>query len=208
MVSVAQGKKVSIRNPNATRPWQHVLEPLSGYLQIGQKILEEKAEFGETWNFGPSDEGDITVEKVVKNIKIHWDKIVYEINEDPNQFHEASLLKLDCSKAHMALKWQSVWDSQTTFKKTVNWYKAFYENQKNNFSIHPNPIISSAQIEFRLDTKASVKVLDLQGKLVRSYHVGSGTSQVLFERGDLQSGIYLVSIETKDFIEMKKILIQ
>ena len=130
MVSVAQGKKVSIRNPNATRPWQHVLEPLSGYLQIGQKILEEKAEFGETWNFGPSDEGDITVEKVVKNIKIHWDKIVYEINEDPNQFHEASLLKLDCSKAHMALKWQSVWDSQTTFKKTVNWYKAFYENQK------------------------------------------------------------------------------
>ncbi len=85
---------------------------------------------------------------------------------------------------------------------------AFYENQKNNFSIHPNPIISSAQIEFRLDTKASVKVLDLQGKLVRSYHVGSGTSQVLFERGDLQSGIYLVSIETKDFIEMKKILIQ
>ena len=85
---------------------------------------------------------------------------------------------------------------------------AVYENQKNNFSIHPNPIISSAQIEFRLDTKASVKVLDLQGKLVRSYHVASGTSQILFERGDLQSGIYLVSIETKDFIEMKKILIQ
>ena len=85
---------------------------------------------------------------------------------------------------------------------------AVYENQKNNFSIYPNPIISSAQIEFRLDTKASVKVLDLQGKLVRSYHVASGTSQILFERGDLQSGIYLVSIETKDFIEMKKILIQ
>ena len=83
-----------------------------------------------------------------------------------------------------------------------------YENQKKYFSIYPNPIISSAQIEFRLDTKASVKVLDLQGKLVRSYHVASGTSQILFERGDLQSGIYLVSIETKDFIEMKKILIQ
>ena len=80
--------------------------------------------------------------------------------------------------------------------------------KKNNFSIYPNPIISSAQIEFRLDTKASVKFLDLQGKLVRSYHVASGTSQILFERGDLQSGIYLVSIETKDFIEMKKILIQ
>ena len=130
MVSVAQGKKVSIRNPKATRPWQHVLEPLSGYLQIGQKILEEKAEFGEAWNFGPSDEGGITVEKVVKNVKIHWDKIDYEITEDPNQLHEASLLKLDCSKAHMTLKWKSVWDSHTTFKKTVNWYKAFYEEQK------------------------------------------------------------------------------
>ena len=85
---------------------------------------------------------------------------------------------------------------------------AVYENKKNNFSIYPNPIISSAQIEFRLNTKASVKVLDLQGKLVRSYHLASGTSQILFERGDLQSGIYLVSIETKDFIEMEKILIQ
>lgn len=130
MVSVSKGLKVRIRNPKATRPWQHVLEPLSGYLQIGQKLLEGKVEFGEAWNLGPSDEGSITVEEVIKNIKSHWDKIDYEIIEYPNQPHEAKLLKLDCSKAHMILKWQAVWDSRTTFEKTVNWYKAYYESDK------------------------------------------------------------------------------
>ncbi|MGJ0342186.1 CDP-glucose 4,6-dehydratase [Aliarcobacter cryaerophilus] len=130
MISVSQDKKVSIRNPKATRPWEHVLEPLSGYLHIGQKLLEEKVEFAEAWNFGPSDEGSITVEEVVQNVKKHWDKIDYEINKDPNQLHEANLLKLDCSKAHILLKWKDVWDSETTFKKTVKWYKAYYENNK------------------------------------------------------------------------------
>ena len=130
MISVSLGKKVSIRNPKATRPWEHVLEPLSGYLHIGQKLLEEKVEFAEAWNFGPSDEGSITVEEVVQNVKKHWDKIDYEINQDPNQLHEANLLKLDCTKANTILKWKDVWDSETTFEKTVNWYKNFYENNK------------------------------------------------------------------------------
>ncbi len=130
ILSVSQNKKVSIRNPHATRPWQHVLEPLSGYLHIGQKLLEEKVEFSDAWNFGPSDEGSISVEQVVKNVKKHWDKIDYEINKDPKQLHEANLLKLDCSKAHILLKWKDVWDSETTFEKTVLWYKEFYQNNK------------------------------------------------------------------------------
>ena len=130
MLSVSQGKKLNIRNPKATRPWEHVLEPLSGYLHIGQKLLEEKVEFSEAWNFGPSDEGSITVEEVVQNVKKHWNKIDYEINKDPNQLHEANLLKLDCSKAHILLKWKDVWDSKTTFLKTVKWYKAYYEEDK------------------------------------------------------------------------------
>lgn len=130
MISVSIGKKVRIRNPKATRPWEHVLEPLSGYLQIGQKLLEEKVEFAEAWNFGPSDEGSITVEEVVLNVKKHWNKIDYEINRDPNQLHEANLLKLDCSKAHILLNWKDVWDSDTTFEKTVKWYKAYYEKNK------------------------------------------------------------------------------
>ena len=127
MLSVSQKKKVSIRNPKATRPWQHVLEPLSGYLLIGQKLLENRKEFAEAWNFGPSDEGSITVEEVVNNVKKYWDVIEYEVNEDINQLHEANLLKLDCSKAHIKLKWKDVWNSDTTFEKTVKWYKNFYE---------------------------------------------------------------------------------
>lgn len=138
MLSVSQGKKVSIRNPYATRPWQHVLEPLSGYLQIGQKLLEEKVEFADAWNFGPSDEGSISVEEVVKNVKKYWDKIEHELPDSSKlstlnsqlTYHEANLLKLDCSKAHILLKWKDVWDSETTFEKTVKWYKAYYEEDK------------------------------------------------------------------------------
>jgi len=127
MISTSKGKKVCLRNPYSTRPWQHVLEPLSGYLLVGQKLLEKKKEFGEAWNFGPSDEQNITVEEVVKNIKMYWDKVDYEIIEDVNMPHETNLLKLDCSKAHILLKWRSVWDSTDTFEKTVNWYKNYYE---------------------------------------------------------------------------------
>jgi len=130
MLSVSQAKKVSIRTPYATRPWQHVLEPLSGYLHIGQKLLEEKVEFGDAWNFGPSDEGSITVEEVVKNVKKYWNKIDYEINRDVHQLHEANLLKLDCSKAHILLQWKDVWNSDTTFEKTVKWYKSYYEDER------------------------------------------------------------------------------
>ena len=127
MLSVSQNKKVTIRNPRATRPWQHVLEPLSGYLALGQKLLEERAEFGEAWNFGPSDEGSISVEEVLINVKKHWSKINYEIQQDPNAPHEANLLKLDCSKAHIRLEWKDVWNSDMTFEKSVEWYREFYE---------------------------------------------------------------------------------
>jgi CDP-glucose 4,6-dehydratase len=130
MISVSIHKKVSIRNPKATRPWQHVLEPLSGYLNIGQKLLEEKVEFASGWNFGPSDDGSISVEQVVQNVKKYWDKIDYKIDKDLNQLHEANLLKLDCSKAHILLKWKDVWNSDTTFEKTVKWYKSYYEDDK------------------------------------------------------------------------------
>lgn len=153
MLSVSQGKKVSIRNPRATRPWQHVLEPLSGYLHVGQKLLEEK-EFGEAWNFGPSDEGSITVEEVVKNVKKHWDKIDYEINCDPNQLHEANLLKLDCSKAHIMLKWKDVWDSETTFLKTVKWYKSYYEEGKILTQTDLNDYVNDANSKGLIWTKS------------------------------------------------------
>ena len=129
MRAVDANEKVEIRSPNATRPWQHVLEPLSGYLLVGQKLLEGKKEFAEGWNFGPSDEGSITVQEVVEYIKEYWDKIDYVINEDLNSLHEANLLKLDCSKAHFKLGWKAKWNSKLTFEKSVGWYREFYENK-------------------------------------------------------------------------------
>lgn len=147
MLAVSQGKKVSIRNPYATRPWQHVLEPLSGYLQIGQKLLEGKYEFAEPWNFGPDDKGSITVKEVVENVKKYWSKIDYEINSDAQNLHEANLLKLDCSKAHIKLGWKSVWNSQLTFQKTVEWYKAFYESSTILSENDLNTYIEDARIQ-------------------------------------------------------------
>lgn len=128
ILSTLNGKKVKIRNPKSTRPWEHVLEPLSGYLHIGQKLLEEKIEFAQAWNFGPNNTIDITVEEVVKKMQKYWNKIDYEVNIAENQPHEANLLKLDCSKANTLLKWQNVWSNEVTFKKTIEWYKAYYEN--------------------------------------------------------------------------------
>ncbi len=148
--SAATNKILSIRSPDSTRPWQHVLEPLSGYLHLGQKIIEEKLEFGDAWNFGPTDDGSMSVSNVVKKVKKHWDRIEYEIKRDPNQPHEANLLKLDCSKAHIKLKWKDVWDSDTTFEKTIKWYKAFYED---------NQILTEQDLEDYINA-ASVKDLE------------------------------------------------
>jgi len=137
MRAVSRNERVVIRNPKSTRPWQHVLEPLSGYLALGQRLLEEKSEFAEGWNFGPDDESNIDVETVVKKMKEYWNKIDYSISQSsnpptlqPSNFHEAGLLKLDCSKAHSKLNWKPVWDIKKTLAITAQWYKEFYENDR------------------------------------------------------------------------------
>ncbi len=131
MRATSKGEKVILRNPNATRPWQHVLEPLGAYLLLGQKLLQKEVEFADAWNFGPNgDEGNLSVLNVVKNMKEFWTKINYEVEENANSVHEAYLLKLDCSKANSYLKWKSIWNSKTTFEKTANWYKSYYEKNE------------------------------------------------------------------------------
>ena len=130
MEAVNQGKKLYVRNPLATRPWQHVLEPLSGYLLLGQKLLEGKKEFAEAWNFGSSDDGVIPVLQMVQEMQKSWDKIDYQIDRNKNNPHEAGLLKLDCSKARIKLNWKGAWDSSTSFTKTAEWYRNYYENQQ------------------------------------------------------------------------------
>ncbi len=125
--ATVKDEKVEIRSPGATRPWQHVLEPLSGYLQTGQKLLEKDNTFAQAWNFGPEDSGSITVGEVVNKIHCFWSKVEFKIAENATALHEANLLKLDCSKAHQQLKWRGVWDCDTTIQRTVQWYRNFYE---------------------------------------------------------------------------------
>lgn len=128
--ATSKNKVVKIRNPEATRPWQHVLEPLSGYLLLGQKLLEGKKDFADAWNFGPSGQEIIKVKDLLAGIEKHWPKIKYQYDIDKNALHEANLLKLDCSKAHRKLKWFEVWKHKITIERTINWYYQYYKEDQ------------------------------------------------------------------------------
>jgi len=128
MVKAARrNEAVSIRSPRAVRPWQHVLEPLAGYLMLGRKLLEGREEFADAWNFGPDGESHVAVEKVVRSAKQNWDRIDYEVQAD-EKMHEAGLLKLDCSKAREVLGWRPLWNFNKAIEATIGWYREFYES--------------------------------------------------------------------------------
>jgi len=129
MKATSEKRSVLIRNPGSTRPWQHVLEPLSGYLLLGQKLLEGRSEFAEAWNFGPEDTENLSVETVITALQKNWPAIQYTIDTGDHP-HEANLLKLDCSKAHTCLHWYGVYEAHDTFDRTGNWYRTYYEDQK------------------------------------------------------------------------------
>jgi CDP-glucose 4,6-dehydratase len=128
MRAVAAGRPVEIRKPGATRPWQHVLEPLGGYLLVGQRLLEGNHETATSWNFGPAEDAELSVREVVERIRRYWSRIDYRLAQTADVLHEANLLKLDCSKAREKLNWHPVWGREPTFEKTVGWYREFYEN--------------------------------------------------------------------------------
>jgi len=153
--AVSEGEHVYIRNPYSTRPWQHVLEPLSGYLLVGQKLLEEKKEFATPYNFGPYEEGSVDVRTVVERVKKYWDDIDYEINESAENPHEAGLLKLDITKANNDLGWVPIWDSETTFKMTVEWYKNYYKNSEVHTEDNLNQFVIDAKRKGLLWAKES-----------------------------------------------------
>ncbi|WP_229724515.1 CDP-glucose 4,6-dehydratase [Winogradskyella forsetii] len=130
--SVENQTSVEIRNPFATRPWQHVLEPLSGYLLLGWNLLLGKKEYAEGWNFGPNLDNNLKVNEVVNKAEKYWDKIKYRVSTDIGTHHEANLLMLDCSKANKLLKWDPIWDFNITIEKTILWYKDYIENNQIN----------------------------------------------------------------------------
>lgn len=125
--AISKNEKLHIRSPKATRPWQHVLEPLSGYLMLGNELLEGRKQFADAWNFGPNVENHIDVGTVIKSIKKRWDRFEYEISREGENPHEAGLLKLDCSKAQTELQWKPVWDFEKTLDLTIRWYIEYYE---------------------------------------------------------------------------------
>ena len=125
--SIEKGEVVKIRSPRAIRPWQHVLEPLSGYLHLGWKLLEGEKKFAEGWNFGPGDVRSLTVEEVLALFRKTWERFEYTIREDRSNPHEATLLKLDCSRAFHRLGWYSIWDGPEAIKRTALWYRQYVE---------------------------------------------------------------------------------
>jgi len=118
---------LTIRSPQATRPWQHVLEPLSGYLQVGSELLQRNVQCkNQAFNFGPDAHINKTVEDVLNEMAKSWDNVKWTTSEPNSQLQEAGLLKLSCDKAHHILQWFPTLDFEKTIAYTASWYKMFY----------------------------------------------------------------------------------
>lgn len=124
--SVGNYEPLVIRSPKATRPWQHVLECLAGYLLLGQRLLDGQKEYADAWNFGPGAEDNRTVLEVLNLMQAHWPQLNWEQIKAP-QLHEATLLYLDHTKAKERLKWNPVWSLERALQATADWYRYYQE---------------------------------------------------------------------------------
>lgn len=125
VTALAAGRPTLIRNPAAVRPWQHVLEPLSGYLWLGLRLHQRPGEFGAAWNFGPEAAGSTSVGDLADRVVGAWGSGSWHTPEPPPEGapHEATLLRLDCTKAVTRLGWRPVYDLDRTVEETVGWYR-------------------------------------------------------------------------------------
>lgn len=125
----SEGRGVELRNPRSTRPWQHVLEPLSGYLALAAALESGPSLHGEPFNFGPADERNRTVLELVQEMGRHWERVVWQDSSgsrtDPQ---ESGLLKLNCDKALHRLNWRAALNFESTVRLTTEWYRSFYED--------------------------------------------------------------------------------
>ena len=124
MRAIVQGKAVHIRNPRAVRPWQYVLEPLSGYLMLAKKLWEDGAAYSEGWNFGPNDEDAKPVSWIADRLTKAWGGGASWVLDSSDHPHEAHYLKLDCSKAKSRLDWRPRWHLEDTLNAIVDWHHA------------------------------------------------------------------------------------
>jgi CDP-glucose 4,6-dehydratase len=141
--SLATEQSLEIRSPNSTRPWQHVLESVSGYLNLGQKLIEGDRKFEGAWNFGPEKSGNRKVSEVLNKLKAHWTEVKWHIAKEPQQ-HEANLLYLDSSKSNYQLGWVPVWDLDKTLLKTAEWYRAYLKSNSVITKLQLNEYIEAA----------------------------------------------------------------
>jgi len=126
--SFEKNEPVVIRNPKATRPWQHVLEPLSGYLILAQKLYEDQKEYAEGWNFGPNEQDVKSVDWILDKMISKWPNSSWEFDQNSNP-HEAVFLKLDIAKAESKLGWQPVWELSHTLEKIIGWHRAWLDKE-------------------------------------------------------------------------------
>jgi CDP-glucose 4,6-dehydratase len=121
-----KNESIIVRNPKSIRPWQHVLEPIAGYLHLGLKLSDNPQKYAEAWNFGPFSEDNLLVEDLVKKAIDIWGRGDYNTPNLLNQPHEAGLLKLDINKSVNELLWKPKWSAKQAIEKTLNWYKDSY----------------------------------------------------------------------------------
>lgn len=127
--AIEQNRPVIIRNPDAIRPWQHVLEPLSGYLALAEKLWHEPLEYSQGWNFGPKEEDARSVGWIVDRLCKYWAEGAHWQLDGDEHPHEANYLKLDISKARHRIGWQPVWALDEALKKIVIWHKALLQRE-------------------------------------------------------------------------------
>lgn len=158
MRSWSKGEIVEIRSPKATRPWQHVLEPLSGYLQLGSELSRKPELNGESFNFGPQAEYSHTVRELLEHMSVRWHfddpKKAYQVTGDV-KFHEAGLLKLNCDKALFYFRWSPTLDYQTLLEYTSDWYYEFYKNKSDMFAYTQNQINGYVESAIKKDIQWS-----------------------------------------------------
>ncbi len=139
--SWSKGELTKLRNPHSTRPWQHVLEPLSGYLTLAKSLQSDSKINGEPFNFGPHSVETYSVLNLVREMSKYWDQVQWKENlSNKSELYESSLLKLNCDKALHLLDWHSCLSFQETIKFTVDWYKTYNNNPSDIFNISKDQI--------------------------------------------------------------------
>lgn len=127
--AASSGQPLRIRNPGSVRPWQHVLEPLAGYLAVGQQLLSGNRTAATAWNFGPDEDGSVPVSEVIPSFQQHWPSLQFEFAPEPNAPLETKQLRLNSSRAIRDLGWAPLWPWETAIARTATWYRRHYEQQ-------------------------------------------------------------------------------